>query len=33
VLAEGLIGAGQVAQGLVIIDESLARSERNEALV
>jgi predicted ATPase len=30
VLAEGLIGAGQVAQGLVIIDEALARSERNE---
>jgi hypothetical protein len=29
-LMEGLIGAGQVAQGLVIIDEALARSERNE---
>jgi predicted ATPase/class 3 adenylate cyclase len=29
-LAEGLIGAGQVAQGLLMIDEALARSERNE---
>src|SRR4029450_2928913 len=29
-LVEGLIGAGQIAQGLVIIDEALARSERNE---
>jgi predicted ATPase/DNA-binding winged helix-turn-helix (wHTH) protein len=30
VLAEGLIGAGQVTQALVTIDEVLARSERNE---
>ena len=29
-LAEGLAGAGQVAHGLVTIDEALARSERNE---
>jgi predicted ATPase/DNA-binding winged helix-turn-helix (wHTH) protein len=29
-LMEGLIAAGQVAQGPVIIDEALARSERNE---
>jgi predicted ATPase len=29
-LVEGLIGAGQVAQGLVIIDEAVARSQRNE---
>jgi predicted ATPase/DNA-binding winged helix-turn-helix (wHTH) protein len=29
-LAEGLTGAGQVTQGLVTIDEALARSERNE---
>ncbi len=29
-LVEGLIDAGQVAQGLVMIDEALARSERNE---
>jgi predicted ATPase len=29
-LAEGLIGTGQVGQGLVIIGEALARSERNE---
>jgi predicted ATPase/class 3 adenylate cyclase len=29
-LAEGLAGAGQVAQGLVMIDEALARSEGNE---
>jgi predicted ATPase len=29
-LAEGLAGAGQVGQGLVTIDEALARSERNE---
>jgi predicted ATPase/DNA-binding winged helix-turn-helix (wHTH) protein len=29
-LVEGLTGAGQVAQGLVTIDEALARSERNE---
>jgi predicted ATPase/DNA-binding winged helix-turn-helix (wHTH) protein len=29
-LVEGLIGAGQVAQGVVMIDEALARSERNE---
>jgi predicted ATPase len=28
-LAEGLSGAGQVAQGLVTIDEALARSERH----
>jgi predicted ATPase len=30
VLAEGLIGAGQVAQALVMIDEALARSEHHE---
>jgi predicted ATPase len=29
-LAEGLAGAGQVAQALVMIDEALARSEGNE---
>jgi predicted ATPase/DNA-binding winged helix-turn-helix (wHTH) protein len=29
-LVEGLIGAGQVAQGLVIIDEAVARSQHNE---
>jgi predicted ATPase len=29
-LVEGLIGVGQVVQGLAIIDEALARSERNE---
>ena len=29
-LAEGLAGAGRVAQGLAAIDEALARSERNE---
>jgi predicted ATPase/DNA-binding winged helix-turn-helix (wHTH) protein len=29
-LVEGLTGAGQVAQGLMTIDEALARSERNE---
>jgi predicted ATPase len=29
-LADGLIGAGQVAQALVTIDEALARSEHNE---
>jgi hypothetical protein len=29
-LVEGLIRAGQVAQGLVLIDEALARSERYE---
>jgi predicted ATPase len=30
VLAEALTGAEQVSQGLVLIDEALARSERNE---
>jgi predicted ATPase len=29
-LVEGLIGVGQAAQGLLIIDEALARSERHE---
>ena len=29
-LAEALAGAGEVAEGLVTIDEALARSERNE---
>jgi tetratricopeptide (TPR) repeat protein len=29
-LAEGLAGAGQLAEGLATIDEALARSERNE---
>ncbi len=29
-LVEGLIGAGQVAQALVMIDEALARTERHE---
>jgi predicted ATPase/DNA-binding winged helix-turn-helix (wHTH) protein len=31
VLAEGLGGAGQVAEGLVAIEEALERSERNDA--
>jgi predicted ATPase len=30
-LAEGLGGAGQVAEGLMAIEEALARSERNDA--
>jgi predicted ATPase/DNA-binding winged helix-turn-helix (wHTH) protein len=31
-LAEGLSGVGQVSQGLTVIDEALARSERDEEL-
>jgi predicted ATPase len=30
-LAEGLGGAGQVAQGLIAVGDALARSERNDA--
>ena len=31
-LAEGLSGVGQVSQGLTVVDEALARSERDEEL-
>ena len=31
-LAEGLSGIGQVSQGLTVVDEALARSERDEEL-
>src|SRR5207237_4017972 len=31
-LAEGLSGVGQVSQGLMVVDEALARSERDEEL-